>query len=134
MGSSEDQKWVELQAASHPGNARFTASGDREFELLCRCHRIYVRFRVAFINLQTAGVSYTEQNQLHGQWREFRNAQKMMENDVKTILFSLAYLTLIKLLFYMSTGERERVSFSLKKKKKKRERKSKSVRNHFTVK
>ena len=32
----------------------------------------------------------------------------MKENDVKTILFSLAYLTPIKLPFCMSTGERER--------------------------
>ena len=61
-----------------------------------------------------------EQNHLHEQRREFcirNNAQKTKENDVKTILFSLAYLTLIKLPFYMSTGERERY---LKKKKKKK--------------
>ena len=57
-----------------------------------------------------------EQNHLHGQRREFRiqnNAQKTKENDVKMILFSLANLTLIKLPFCMSTGERE-----IKKKKK----------------
>ena len=75
------------------------------------------------INPQTAGVLYTEQNHLHRQWREFRvrnNAQKMKENDVKIILFSLAYLTLIKLLFCMSTGEREREKFHKKKKKKKK--------------
>ena len=44
-------------------------------------------------------------------WREFRiwnNHKKMKENDVKTILFSLAYLTPIKFPFCMSTGERER--------------------------
>ena len=40
------------------------------------------------------------------------------ENDVKTILFSLAYLTPIKLPFCMSTGERERERFFIKKKKK----------------
>ena len=47
------------------------------------------------------------QNHLHGKRREFRirnNAQITKENDVKTILFSLAYLTPIKLLFSMSTG------------------------------
>ena len=47
-----------------------------------------------------AGVPYTEQNHLHGQRREFRvrnNTQKMKENYVKTNLFSLAYLTPIKL-------------------------------------
>ena len=61
------------------------------------------------LNTQTAGVPYTEQNQLHGQWWEFRlwsNTQKTKENDVKTILFSLDYLTPIKLLFCMSTGRR----------------------------
>ena len=49
------------------------------------------------INPHTAGVPYTEQNHLHGQRREFRiwnNAQKTKKNYVKTILFSLAYLTL----------------------------------------
>ena len=44
----------------------------------------------------TAGVPYTEQ------------CPKDKESDVKTILFSLAYLTPIKLPFCMSTGERER--------------------------
>ena len=60
-----------------------------------------------------------EQNHLHGQRREFcirNNAQKTKENEVKTILFSQAYLTPIKFPFCMSTGERER-DFSLKKKK-----------------
>ena len=56
-----------------------------------------------------------EQNHLHGQQQEFRirnNPPKTKENDVKTILFSLAYLTQIKLLFCMSTWEREReISF-----------------------
>ena len=59
------------------------------------------------INPQTAGVIYTKQNPLHGKRREFRirnNAQKTKENDVKTILFSLAYLTLVKLPFSISTG------------------------------
>ena len=59
-----------------------------------------------------------EQNHLHGQRREFRiqnNAQKMKENDVKTILFSLAYLTPIKPSFCMSADERE--GFFIKKKK-----------------
>ena len=37
------------------------------------------------------------------------NAQKMKKNDIKTILFSLAYLTPIKLPFCMSTGEREKL-------------------------
>ena len=63
------------------------------------------------LNPQTAGVPYTEQNHLHGQRREFRirnNARKTKENDVKMILFSLVYLTPIKLPFCMSTGERER--------------------------
>ena len=32
------------------------------------------------------------------------NAPKMKENDAKTFLFSLAYLTPLKLLFSMSTG------------------------------
>ena len=48
-----------------------------------------------------------EQNHLHGQRRAFRirnNAQKTRENDVKTILFSLAYFTPINLPFSMSTG------------------------------
>ena len=60
---------------------------------------------------QTAGFPYTEQNHLHGQWREFRirnNAQKTKENGVKTVLFTLDYLTPIKPSFCMSTGERER--------------------------
>ena len=48
--------------------------------------------------------------------------QKMKENDVKTILVSLVYLTLINLLFCMSTGERggERLQKKKKKKKKKK--------------
>ena len=48
-----------------------------------------------------------EQNHLHGKRLEFpirKNAQKTKENYIKTILFSLAYLTLIKLSFSMSTG------------------------------
>ena len=74
-----------------------------------------------------AGVPYTEQNHLHGQQWAFHiwnNAQKSKENDVKTILFSLAYLTPIKLPFYMSTGrglpsgQCYKHYFSLKKKKK----------------
>ena len=59
------------------------------------------------LNPQMVGVPYTEQNHLHGQRREFciqNNAQKMKENHVKIISFSLAYLTPIKLLFCMSTG------------------------------
>ena len=71
-----------------------------------------------------------EQNQLHGQRREFRirnNAPKKKENDVKTILFCLAYLAPIKLPLCMSTGEREIFH-------KKKQKKSKLVRNHFTVK
>ena len=62
---------------------------------------------IEIINPRTVGVPYTEQNHLHGQRREFRirnSAQKTKENDVKTILFSPSYLTLIKLLFCMSTG------------------------------
>ena len=73
-----------------------------------------------------AGVLYTEQNHLHRQWREFRirnSAQKTKENDVKTILVSLAHLTLIRLSFCMSTDE----SIFMKKKKKK-----KLVINHFS--
>ena len=46
------------------------------------------------------------------------NAQKTKEIDVKTMLFSLAYWTPIKLPFCMSTGEREREKFFIKKKKK----------------
>ena len=52
------------------------------------------------------GVPYTEQSHLHGQRREFRiwnNAQKTKE----MILSSLAYITLIRLSFCISTGERE---------------------------
>ena len=44
------------------------------------------------------------------------NAQKTKENDVKMILFSLAYLAPINLPFCMSTGEREREIFQKKKK------------------
>ena len=61
------------------------------------------------VNPQMAGVPYMEQNHLHGQWWKFRiwnDIQKTKENDVKTILFSLVYLTPIKLPLYMSTGER----------------------------
>ena len=81
-----------------------------------------------------AGIPYTDQNHLHGQWREFRildNAQKTKENDVKMISPSMAYITLIRLLFCISKGERERERerevFSKKKN-------SKLVRNNFTVK
>ena len=59
------------------------------------------------VNPQMVGVPYIEQSHLHGKWQEFRirnNAQKTKENEVKTILFSLIYLTLIKLSFSMSTG------------------------------
>ena len=76
------------------------------------------------INPEMAGVLHTEQNHLHGQRQEFRirnNAQKTKENDVKMILISLAYLTLIKLLFCMRTGESERER-ELKKKKKSQNR------------
>ena len=54
------------------------------------------------------------------------NIQKSKENDGKTILFSLAYLTLIKLPLCMSTGiglpsgQGYKHYFSLKKKKKKK--------------
>ena len=85
-------------------------------------------------NPQMAGVPYTEQNHLHGQRREFRirnNAQKTKENDVKMILSSLAYTTPIRLLFCMSTGQRERERERIFEKKKK---KLKSVINHFVVK
>ena len=57
---------------------------------------------LASVNPQTEGVQYMEQKHLHGQRREFRignNTPKMKENYVKTILFSLAYLTPIKLPF-----------------------------------
>ena len=57
----------------------------------------------------------------------------MKENDVKMILSSLAYITLIRLSFCIITGEREgEREFSVKKKKKKK--KFKSVRNDFTIK
>ena len=62
---------------------------------------------LTFLNPQTAGVPYTEQNHLHGKRREFNmqnNAQKTKENDIKTILFSLAYLRPIKHPFISSTG------------------------------
>ena len=71
------------------------------------------------------GVLYTEQNHLHGQRREFRirnNSQKTKENDVKMILSSLAYITLIRLPFCMSIGERERERIFVKKKKKKKKK------------
>ena len=58
-----------------------------------------------------AGVPFTEQNHLHGQWREFRiliNAQKTKENDVKIILSSLTYITPIRLPLCMSAGDTER--------------------------
>ena len=82
-----------------------------------------------------AGVPYTEQNHLHGQRREFyiwNNAQKTKETAVKTILFSLAYLTPIKLTFLNEYRHRPalwivlQALFFIKKKL--------SVRNHFTVK
>ena len=60
--------------------------------------------------------TYAEQNHLHGQRREFRirnNAQKTKKDEVKTIIFSLAYLTPIKLSFCMREGER----FFIKKNK-----------------
>ena len=59
-----------------------------------------------------------KQNHLHGQRREFRirnSAQKTKENNVKIILFSLAYITPIRLPFCMSTDER----IFVKKKEKK---------------
>ena len=85
------------------------------------------------LNPQMEGVPYTEQNHLLGQWWEFRiqnNAQKTKENYVKTISFSLAYLTPIRLPFCMIAGKRERERENFHEKIKK----SKSVRNHFTVK
>ena len=66
-----------------------------------------VQSKTMLLNPQTVGVPYTEQNHLHSKRREFHirnNAQKTKENDVKTTLFSLTYLTLIMLLFSMSTG------------------------------
>ena len=53
-----------------------------------------------------------EQNHLHEQSREFRirnNAERTKENYVKRIISSLAYITLIRLSFCISTGERERI-------------------------
>ena len=89
----------------------------------------FFSFFFFFCNPQTAGVPYTERNHLNVQRQELRirnNAQETKENDVKMILFSLAYITLIKLLFCTSTGQaRERIF--VKKKK------SKSVGNHFTI-
>ena len=75
------------------------------------CGAEKVKLQYKSLNPQTAGVPYMEQNHLHGQRRELRtqnNAPKMKENYVKTILFSLAYLTPIKLPFCMCTGERNR--------------------------
>ena len=72
-----------------------------------------------------------EQNHLHGQQQEFcirNDTQKMKENYLKMILFSLVYITPIRFPFCMSTGKRERENFRKEKKKKK------SVRNHFIVK
>ena len=63
-----------------------------------------------------AGIPYREQS------------PKTKENDVIMILSSLAYITLIRLLFCMSAGKRERERILVKKKK------SKSVGNDFTVK
>ena len=83
-----------------------------------------IKSRAITLNSQKAGVLYMEQNHLHGQQREFRiqnNTHKTKENDVKTILFTLAYLTPIKLPFCKSTGKRERErEFFIKKKKKKK--------------
>ena len=67
-----------------------------------------------------AGVPYTEQNHLHGQQREFRirnNTQKTKENYVKMILSSLAYITLIRLSFCISTSEGGGKNFRKKKDK-----------------
>ena len=54
-----------------------------------------------------------EQNHLHKQQWEFRirnNAQKTKQNHVKMILSSLAYITPIRFLLCMSTGDRNRES------------------------
>ena len=51
----------------------------------------------------------------------------MKENDVKIILFSLAYSTPIKRPFYMSAGERERRRIVKKKKKKKNQNRSETI-------
>ena len=86
------------------------------------------------INLQRAGFLYTEQNHIHGQRREFRiwnNAQKTKGNDVKMILSSLAYITLIRLPFCMNTGERERERERIFVKKKKKKN-SKSVKRFYS--
>ena len=80
-----------------------------------------------FGGLKCVGVQDRALTLKRQEFRILNNTQKTKENDVKTILFSLVYLTPIKLPFCMSTGKRERV---FRKKKKK----SKSVRNHFTVK
>ena len=78
-------------------------------DLYCEIIKIREKYEKKKLNInpQMTGVLYTEQNHLHGQRREFRiqnNAQKTKENDIKTILISLPYLTPISLSFCMSTG------------------------------
>ena len=71
-----------------------------------RSQSVIENFRIKPLN-GGSSVGYTEQNHLHGKRREFRirnNAQKIKKNNVKTILFSMAYLIPIKLSFLMSTG------------------------------
>ena len=61
--------------------------------------------------------------------------KKTKENDVKTILFSMVYLTLIKLPFCMSTGDRGGGGGGEKERKIcRKKKKSKSVKKYFTVK
>ena len=72
------------------------------------------------LTLKRRALHIRNKTTLHGQQREFcirNDAQKTKENDVKTILISLAYLTPIKLPFCMGTGERERERVFKKKKK-----------------
>ena len=57
--------------------------------------------------------------------REFRirnNTQKTKEKVAKMILLSLAYITLLRLSFCISTGEREGGGVSFRKKKKKKKK------------
>ena len=107
----------------------------QEHNRVCMRGEKYIAYRRPSLccNPPVAGVLYTEQNHLQGQWRDFRiwnNTQKTKENDVKTILFSLVYLTLIKLPFCMSTGDRGRGGDKERERDlSEKTKKSKSVKN-----
>ena len=76
------------------------------------------------LNPQTAGVPYTEQNHLHGQWREFRKWNNAQKNEGKRCKNDFTYSGLLNTdkasVLYAYRRERD---FSLKKKKKKKKKK-----------